>query len=47
MCRAWFEQLLVCEESHAWPGYSQGVVLVEPDEEERELIFEDEEEAAE
>lgn len=26
LCRLWFEQLLVCEESGVWPGYSEAIV---------------------
>jgi hypothetical protein len=40
MCRLWFEQLMACEASDSWPGYSQCVVPIEPDEEEPDLIFE-------
>lgn len=29
MCRGWFERLLVCEQSNAWPAYSQSVVTMQ------------------
>jgi hypothetical protein len=43
--RSWFEQLRVCEESNAWPGYAQCVVDVEApeDAEMPGLIWDDEE----
>jgi hypothetical protein len=32
MCRLWFEQLLTCESSNEWPGYSQTIVDLDVEE---------------
>ncbi len=42
LCRSWMEQLKVCEESNAWPGYVQHVVDLDVADEEG-LVFEDDE----
>lgn len=39
--RAWFEKLLVCEETNCWPAYTQTIQTLEPAGEAEELIFED------
>jgi hypothetical protein len=33
MCRAWFERLLLCEASNCWPGYTDGTVDLDVQEE--------------
>ncbi len=32
LCRTWFEQLLVCEASNHWPGYSEAILDWDDDE---------------
>ncbi len=44
--RSWFERLRVCEESGEWPPYVQHVTDFDIEDEEPELVFADEEEAA-
>jgi hypothetical protein len=45
LCRAWMEQLKICEESNSWPGYAQYVVDLDIADDGDGLVF-DEEEAA-
>lgn len=42
-CRAWLEQLLVCEDADHWPGYASGIQPFDiPDPDEISLTFGDE-----
>lgn len=48
IARLWFEQLLVCEASDRWPGYSQSIVEFDvPDPNADDLLFGDEDDESE
>jgi PDDEXK-like domain of unknown function (DUF3799) len=43
LCRSWMEQLKVCEEANAWPGYAQYVVELDTRADDEDLVLEDDE----
>ena len=46
LVRLWMERLLACEAAGAWPGYCESTVDLDVPEDDAELTFADEEEAA-
>ena len=46
LCRVWMERLLACEASGEWPGYVQSAVDLDVPDDDLDLTFGDDEEAA-
>ncbi len=46
LCRLWMERLIACEQAGEWPGYVQGIVDFDVPDDELELKFAEDEEAA-
>jgi hypothetical protein len=46
LCRVWMERLLACEATNEWPGYVQSSVDLDVPDDDLELTFGDDEEAA-
>lgn len=42
LCRSWMEQLLVCEESNNWPGYTNAITDMDAPEDDTDIVFPDE-----